>query len=205
MKFIKLILIVLIVLIPAISNANDNSHNDTQSVFSMHLPKMNNPMFAKDDINSFGIYIAQGTGSGTLFKLFKPDLWDFSPMTMVMLQYSQPTTFFRLPARQNISFVQNTAYNSGVGLSFSALGTSLDASLFNWRGFYTGLGIGVYMRDNRDRWVESRLVFGEKFFIGKTVSEKCRIEFFTQHFSNGNFTDKNEGFNFTGLSAIYSF
>ena len=201
MRFITSILIASIISLPISSLAAGKP----QSLFSINMPRLDNPMFEKDSINSFGLYIGQGTGSGTLFKLFKPDIWDISPMTIINLQYSQPTTFFRLPARQNLHFIQNFAYNSGDGLSFGALGVSLDASLFDYNGFYVGLGIGAYMRDSTDRWVESRLVFGEKFFIGKSVSDKCRIEIFTQHFSNGNFTDKNEGFNFAGISTTYSF
>lgn len=207
MKFTKILFIMLFISTPKLLMADDDyvKKDELQTLFSIYLPNPHNPMFRKNDINSIGIYIGQGTGSGTLLKLFKPDIWDISPMTMAMLQYSQPTTFFRLPARQNLHFIQNTAINSAAGLSFSALGISLDASLFNWNGFYTGFGIGIYMRDNRDRWVESRLVFGEKFFIGKNISDRTRAEIFTQHFSNGNFTQTNEGFNFAGLSVIYSF
>lgn len=164
-----------------------------------------NPMFGKNDINSVSLYIAQGTGSGTLFKLISPNLWEMNRMTIGMLQYSQPTTFYRLPARQSVFFVQNVAYGSRQGLSFGALGLSIDASFFDWNGWYVGFGLGPYMRDSRDRWVESRLVFGEKFFIGKALSDNWRAEFFTIHFSNGNFTEKNEGFNFAGFSIGYSF
>ena len=70
---------------------------------------------------------------------------------------------------------------------------------------YIGAGIGPYMRDSHDRYVESRLVFGERVFIGKNIGNDWHIEFFTQHFSNGDFTEINRGFNFTGLSVSYSF
>ncbi|MBN2893330.1 MAG: acyloxyacyl hydrolase [Bacteroidales bacterium] len=164
-----------------------------------------NPMFGQGAENSFFLYTAQGTGSGTLFKLIAPNFWDFNRMNLLMLQYSQPTTVFRLPGRQSLHLVQNIAYGSEKGLSFGAIGISWDASLFDWNGYYTGFGLGPYMRDNRDRWVESRLVFGIKFFIGKQLSDRWNAEFFTIHFSNGNFTNKNEGFNFAGFSVGYSF
>ena len=164
-----------------------------------------NPFFPGDKINSIGGYVAQSTGSGTLFKLVEPWLWKFNPQTLFMFQYAQPTEIFRLPARINLNFVQNVAYHSGRGLSFFAAGISWDVALLQWRGFYTGIGIGPYMRDSRDRWVSSRLVFGERFFIGHKISDNMTAEFFTQHFSNGNFTDPNLGFNFTGVAFNYSF
>lgn len=172
---------------------------------SINAAYATNPMFGNGDINSIALYASQGTGSGTLFKLIDPVLWDFSPMTNIMLQYSQPMTIFRLPARMNFNLVQNFGYASNRGLSFFAAGISWDVALLNWHGWYLGLGIGPYMRDTRDRWVDSRLVFGEKFFVGKNISDNWRVEWFTLHFSNGNFTEQNAGFNYTGLSVSYSF
>ena len=86
-----------------------------------------------------------------------------------------------------------------------AVGISWDVAVINWNGFYLGVGIGPYMRDSRDRYVESRLVFGEKFFIGKNLTDRWRAEFFTLHFSNADFTEINRGFNYTGLAINYSF
>ena len=126
-------------------------------------------------------------------------------MTMIMAQYSQPMTVFRLPARQNLNFIQNTGYESAHGLSFIGTGISWDVAPLQWRGYYIGAGLGPYCRDSHDRYVESRLVFGEKFFIGKNINEHWRVEFYTLHFSNGDFTDMNKGFNFTGLAVNYSF
>lgn len=164
-----------------------------------------NPMFGNDDKNAIAIYAAQGTGAGTLFKLVDPFLWDFEPMTMAMLQYSQPISIFRLPARMNLNIVQNFGYGDDHGLSFFAVGVTWDVVLAYWRGFYIGVGLGPYMRDSRDRYVNSRLVFGERVFLGKNIGDAWRIELFTQHFSNGDFTETNRGFNFTGLAVSYSF
>lgn len=164
-----------------------------------------NPMFGRGAQNSLGLYVAQSTGDGTLFKLVEPWLWEFSPQTLFMFQYAQPMEIFRLPARINFELTQNVGYHGGHGLSFFAAGVSWDVALLQWRGFYTGVGVGPYMRDSRDRWVSSRLVFGERFFIGYRVADNMTVEYFTQHFSNGNFTDPNRGFNFTGLAFNYSF
>ena len=164
-----------------------------------------NILFADNARNSIGMYVAQSTGDDTLFKLVDASQWEISPQTLVIAKYSQPTKIFRLDARMNLEFVQNIAYHSSHGLSFFAAGISWDVALLKWRGFYLGIGIGPYMRDSRDRWVDSRLVFGERVFIGKKICDKWRGEIFTQHFSNGNFTDVNRGFNFVGLGISYSF
>jgi len=164
-----------------------------------------NPMFGAAHQNAIAIHAAQGTGSGSLFKLADPLLWKIEPMTMLMVQYSQPMTIFRLPARQNLNIVQNIGYESDRGLSFVGVGISWDVALLNWRGWYLGGGLGPYMRDSHDRYVESRLVFGEKFFVGYQFDDAWRAEFFTLHFSNGDFTEINRGFNFTGINISFSF
>ena len=144
-----------------------------------------NPMFGDNHKNSVSVHLGQGTGPGSLFKLVNPGQWDFMPQTMII--------------------VQNFGYNSSRGLSFLGVGISWDVVPFSWCGFYIGGGLGPYMRDSHDRYVSSRLVFGEKLFIGKNISDKWRAEFFTLHFSNGDFTEINRGFNFTGLAVNYSF
>ena len=174
---------------------------------SLTLPQVvhANVMFGDNTRNSIELHIAQGTGPGTLFKLIQPGLWDIRPMTLVMAQYSQPMEIMRLPARMNVNFVQNFGYHSSQGLSFFAAGVSWDVALLQWCGWYLGGGIGPYMRDSRDRYVSSRLVFGEKVFIGKTITNNWRGEIFTLHFSNGDFTEVNRGFNYVGLGINYSF
>ncbi|MDE6250418.1 MAG: acyloxyacyl hydrolase [Alphaproteobacteria bacterium] len=164
-----------------------------------------NVMFGDTTRNSIELHVAQGTGPGTLFKLVQPGLWDIRPMTLLMAQYSQPMEIMRLPARMNVNFVQNFGYHGSRGLSFFAAGVSWDVALLQWYGWYLGGGIGPYMRDSRDRYVSSRLVFGEKVFIGKNITNNWRGEIFTLHFSNGDFTEVNRGFNYVGLGINYSF
>lgn len=170
-----------------------------------HCAESYNPMFGAEHRNALSLHVAQGTGNGSLTKLINPFEWEFSSMTSVMLQYSQPMEIMRLPARMNVTYVQNIAYGHDTHLGFWGVGLSWDVALINWCGYYLGGGIGPYMRDAGDDYVSSRLVFGEKVFIGIPVADNMRVEFFTMHFSNGDFTDVNLGFNFTGLSFHYSF
>ena len=162
-------------------------------------------VFFGDKINSVTIYATQGTGSGSLLKLIQPGIWEFNPQTFLMAQYSQPIKFFRLDSRLNLNIGSNFAYKSSKGLDFLGIGISVDSALLQYDGWYIGIGIGPFMRDSMDRWVESRLVFEEKFFIGKSFTNNFNIEIATIHFSNGNFTPANEGFNFFGFSIGYKF
>lgn len=164
-----------------------------------------NPMFGDGDQNSFTLNIAQSTGHHNIRKLIWPFDWDIYSQTLIMATYAQPIEIFRLPSRMNLSIVQNIAYEDSKGLSFIGAGVSWDIALLQYRGFYFGVGIGPYYRDNHDRWVSSRLFFGEKVFIGKNITDHWRGELFTIHFSNGDFTETNSGFNFVGLGVNYSF
>lgn len=164
-----------------------------------------NPMFGAGTKNSIGIYVAQSTAQGDLGHLVFPWDWEFNPMTTIMFQYSQPIQILRLPARINVHALQNFAYNSQDGVSFGAVGVSWDIVFASFCGWYIGAGLGPYMRDSGDKYVESRLVFGERVFIGKNLGNSWRAELFTQHFSNGDFTELNRGFNFLGLGVHYSF
>lgn len=169
------------------------------------IASANNVMFGENDSNMIGIYAGPGTGSGSLLKLIYPGDWNFSSMTFLMARYAQPISMFRMPGRVSIDVMQNVAYKSSDGLSFIGIGVSWDVVLASWHGFYVGAGIGPYYRDNHDRWVSSRLVFGEKFFVGKNITEHLHAELFTLHFSNGDLTETNHGFNFTGLALNFSF
>lgn len=164
-----------------------------------------NNVFFGDKINSITLYGTQSTGSGSLLKLIQPGIWEINPQTLLFAQYSQPIKFFRLDSRLNLDIGQNFGYESSHGLTFFGMGISVDSALLQYDGWYTGIGIGPFMRNKMDRWVESRLVFAEKVFIGKNINENWNFEIFTIHFSNGNFTPKNKGFNFAGFGFGYKF
>jgi len=101
--------------------------------------------------------------------------------------------------------VANGECEKGIVICTTGIGISIDTALLQYDNWYMGIGIGPFMRGTMDYWVESRLVFEEKFFIGKNINEKWNFEIFTLHFSNGNFTNKNEGFNFFGVGFGYKF
>lgn len=164
-----------------------------------------NPMFSPNTRNSIGLYLAQNTSHGDLGHLVFPWQWQISPTTLAMIQYSQPIEILRMPSRVNVHALQNIAYRSADGASFGAIGISWDVAFFSFCDWYIGAGLGPYIRDSGDKYVSSRLVFGERVFIGHRISEHMHAELFTLHFSNGDFTDQNRGFNFLGLGINVSF
>ena len=164
-----------------------------------------NPMFGDGTENSIGIQFAQSTDHGDLGHLILPSDWRIEPMTLLSLEYSQPIKILRLPSRINVHLLQNFAYHSADGRSFGAIGISWDIAFLSWCNFYLGAGLGPYIRDSGDDYVTSRLVFGERVFIGYQINNRINAEIFTLHFSNGDFTETNRGFNFIGTGFRYSF
>ena len=169
-------------------------------------PAFGNAFFDKGCQDAVALYIGQSIGILSMPEVFTPHKWEFERMTMVGFQYSQPGTFFRLPMRQNLNIVNNIDYSRNPsGKSFVMAGISWDAAIVDWRGFYFGLGIGPYYRDLKDSRVGSRMMFGEKIFMGYKIEKNTALEFFFQHFSNGDFAEPNLGFNYIGLAGVFNF
>lgn len=81
----------------------------------------------------------------------------------------------------------------------------MDAILLYWNKFYLGAGIGAFMRTHQTERLSSRFTFGERAFIGYKITDSVGAELYAQHFSNGDLTDKNFGYNFAGLGLLYKF
>lgn len=120
---------------------------------------------------------------------------------MFMLQYSQPATVFRLDGRQNLHVGHVLDGNT----PWSFAGASLDVILASYRRVYAGAGIGGFIRTQETERLNSRFTFGERAFIGCRITPTFGAEVFIQHFSNGDLTDKNLGYNFLGLSGSINF
>ncbi|MCL1785754.1 MAG: acyloxyacyl hydrolase [Alphaproteobacteria bacterium] len=150
-----------------------------------------NVMFG-DEINQFAVYLGKGMGNSMTSKL----------NGIMMLQYSQPIEFMRRDSRINIQ----TGISGGEAAdTWLFSGMSLDVALLSWNSFYLGAGFGGFIRDKETEFLDSWFTFGEKAFIGYKFENNFGLEFFIQHFSNGNLTDINKGYNFTGLTVTYSF
>ena len=140
---------------------------------------------------------------------------------MGSIAYSQPSTFFRIPAKMNMEVIYlagkdasddkkvgDDLYPRDLKLSdydMGMIGISQDIQLFNLNGFYSSLGLGGYLKSESTDRISSKFTFGEKVTVGYQFNSTVNLELYARHFSNGTLTDKNAGQNFYGLSLGYSF
>ena len=143
----------------------------------------------------------------TVGQSFRPDVED---LYMTSLIYSQPGTFFRLPARNNFEiggFKGEKNSDPRKDLSqydLAYLGASKDVQLFHIGNFYTALGLGAYIKSERTHRISSKFTFGETATLGYNA-DPFVIEVYARHFSNGSLTDENSGQNFFGIAIGSNF
>lgn len=164
-----------------------------------------NPFFNGYD-NQVALNFGWGVDSG--FLLPAPVRW--APFIMLHAQYSQPTTFFRLPARKSLNITQTLGSGTSRGwhwdkYTIPIVTISEDVILAHnkkWY-FYSGLAVGMQMQQNER--IGSKLLFGFKLGTGYKLSECTNLELFMQHYSNGNTAPENNSYAFFGAGLTYSF
>lgn len=163
-----------------------------------------NPFFGKSQ-NQVALNLGQGFDYGWLIA---PPLRSV-PYYTANLQYSQPATFFKMPARQSL----NTSMNLGLAkgndwdwrdFSIPIVFWSGDVALLYGEKWYSGAGIGGGFQLDENERIGSKLLFQFKLFAGYKISEKYTMELFMQHFSNGA-TAINNSYLFWGLGLTYNF
>ncbi len=165
-----------------------------------------NPFFGTAE-NQIAVNIGQGVNSGFLI----PPPSQFVPFYMLPnIQYSQPTTFFTLPARQSLNFGETVGMGRAYGwdwtdFSIPILWASGDVALLHGENWYyaTGVGVGFQAKEN-DR-LGAKLLFQFKISGGYRFNERWGGELFVQHFSNGNTAEENHSYAFYGLGVTYNF
>ncbi|MEN9781896.1 MAG: hypothetical protein RL208_46 [Pseudomonadota bacterium] len=80
--------------------------------------------------------------------------------------------------------------------------------LFDWKYFYSTLGLGTIYRNiyhgvNEYDGINSRLAAMVKISIGFNIRENVNLEIYYKHFSNGNLNQPNHGYNFLGVSVAW--
>ena len=169
--------------------------------FSYHsfASDIHNPIFGSRD-NQLSLWAG---------KSFRSD--GFEKLYSLNLQYSQPNTFFRLPGRRNIEIGGFTGgkheanekndlsqYDQYIG------GLSQDVLIFYGDNFYSGVGLGAYIKSESTSRISSKFTFGEKIFVGYSFGA-VSAELYVRHYSNGTLTKENAGQNFAGLALAYNF
>ncbi len=91
----------------------------------------------------------------------------FSDLGLLGFHYGQPNEFFRLPGRMVLELEGFIGVNKEKNLSQLIFGVSQDIviPIFN-TNFYSGVGIGIYIRTLFNDRIGSAFTFGEKVFIG---------------------------------------
>ena len=166
---------------------------------------VSNPFFGNTK-NQIAFDFGYGVNSGFLI----PPPSQFVPFIMLQFQYSQPTTFFRLPARQSLNIIQTLGSGTRYGWQWDKYTIPIAmlsediilASCNNWY-LYTGLGVGMQAQQNER--IGSKLLFGFKLGGGYRINDQVSAEMFVQHYSNGNTAPENNSYGFYGLGFTYNF
>ena len=164
-----------------------------------------NPFF-----NGYDNQIVFNVGTGTNHGFLISPPTEFVPFAMLQFQYSQPASFFRIPARMSLNVFQTIGYGKRYGwdwrdFTIPIAMVSGDVSLLQWYdwNFFMGFGAGFQAQQN-DR-IGSKLIFGFKLGAAYRISECTAIEAFMQHMSNGNTAPENNSYAFYGLGFAYNF
>ena len=189
----KIVAFLLLLILPNISWARDYV-----------LPDRNPFMGTYQEQIAFGI--GQGFDTGILL----PPPVKPVPFYIGTLQYSQPTSFFRIPARRSINVSMTLGLDEARGWKWQDYTIPMayiteDIALFRYKRLYAGLGAGVGLQAEENDRIGSKLIFQFKVTFGCNISRRWAMEFFIQHFSNANTADENNSYAFYGLGATYNF
>lgn len=162
--------------------------------------------FMGDYENQIAINLGQGVNSGFLI----PPPTQLVPFYLIDVRYSQPTTFFKLPARQSISIAQTLGFGEKYGWQWDRYTIPLiylseDIALFYGCDWYFSAGIGVGLQGKQNERLGAKLLFQFKLIGGYKINEQTSVELFVQHFSNANTAEENNSYAFYGIGMSYSF
>lgn len=132
------------------------------------------------------------------------------PFYIGTIQYSQPTSFFRIPARRSLNLSQTIGLNKKYGwkwqdYSIPIAYVSEDIAIFRFNHIYMGMGAGAGFQAQENKRLGSKLLFQFKINFGYNFNEKWAMEFFIQHFSNANTAKENHSYAFYGLGITYNY
>lgn len=156
--------------------------------------------------NQFAFGIGQGFDTGWLLPLPVKIV----PFYILNFQYSQPTSFFRIPARQSINLSQTIGMGKKNGWNWASFSIPIaylseDIALLSMDNFYTATGAGVGLQAHQNERISSKLLFVFKITFGYNFNERWSGELFIQHFSNANTSYQNNSYAFYGIGFTHNF
>ena len=168
------------------------------------LPEKNPFMGTYQQQVAFGI--GQGFDTGILL----PPPVHPVPFYIATFQYSQPTTFFRVPARRSVNISETLGIDRKNGWNWPDYTIPMiyfteDIALFRYERLYAGMGAGAGLQAKQNERIGSKLIFEFKVTCGYNFNDQWAAEFFIQHFSNANTADENNSYAFYGLGFTYNY
>ena len=132
------------------------------------------------------------------------------PFYIGTFQYSQPTTFFRVPARRSINISETLGLKEKYGWKWQDYTIPMiylteDIALFRYHRIYAGVGAGAGLQAQENERLGAKLLFQFKVTFGCNITKEWAGEFFIQHFSNANTADENNSYAFYGLGFTYNY
>jgi hypothetical protein len=132
------------------------------------------------------------------------------PFYIGTITYSQPTTFFRIPARRSLNISETLGLGSKNGWDWTDYTIPIgyateDIALFRYKRLYMGMGAGVGLQVKENKRLGAKLLFQFKVTIGVNITQEWATELFIQHFSNANTAEDNHSYAFYGLGLTHNF
>ncbi|MBO7052938.1 MAG: acyloxyacyl hydrolase [Alphaproteobacteria bacterium] len=164
-----------------------------------------NPFFGKYK-NQISFSIGQGFDTGILL----PPPVRPVPFYIATFQYSQPTTFFRVPAKRSINLSGVFGLHAKNGWEWQDYSVPIiyfteDIALFKLDKFFIGTGAGAGLQAKENDRLGTKLLFQFKVTAGYSFNKKWAMEIYAQHFSNANTDHNNYSYAFYGLGVTYNY
>ena len=154
--------------------------------------------------------LAFGLGTGFDTGIIVPPPVRPVPFFIGTMQYSQPTTFFRIPARRSLNLSETLGLGSRYGWKWSDYTVPIayiteDIALFKIDNLYAAVGAGAGLQAEENARIGTKLLFQFKITLGYSFNKKWGGEFFIQHFSNANTDTNNFSYAFYGFGFTYNY
>lgn len=156
--------------------------------------------------NQFAFGIGQGFDTGFLL----PPPAHPVPFYIATVKYSQPDTFFRVPARRSLNLSMTVGLYEKYGWKWQDYSIPMayvteDIALFRYKRIYAGVGAGAGLQAQENKRLGAKLIFEFKVTFGYNFNKQWATELFIQHFSNANTADENNSYAFYGLGFTYNY
>lgn len=154
--------------------------------------------------------IAFGIGQGFDTGIIIPPPTRPVPFYIGTFQYSQPTTFFCVPARRSINISETIGFSEKYEWKWQDYTTPMiyvseDIALFRYERIYAGMGAGIGLQARENERLGAKLIFQFKLTFGYNFTKQWAAEFFIQHFSNANTDEDNHSYAFYGIGFTYNY